>query len=217
MNTIPEFFRDKVILITGATGFLGKPLVAKILTDIPDIKKIYLLIRARREPNGKVSSAADRLQEDIFTSSVFTKLRHIHGTNFDRWIRGKVFAVDGDLAVKRLGMSDSDYERLKSEVRIFINSGGLVKFDPPIDASLRSNTLGAKYAVEFAKSCNDAVLIHVSTAYVCGMRPGKVAEALHPPYETYADGHLVETGEAIPNTLEAEIEDILHPQREGAR
>ena len=92
----------------------------------------------------------------------------------------------------------------------FINSGGLVKFDPAIDASLRSNTLGAKYAVEFAKRCNDAVLIHLSTAYVCGMRPGKVAEALHQPYETYADGHRLETGETIPNTLEAEIEDILH-------
>ena len=119
MNTIPEFFRDKVILITGATGFLGKPLVAKILTDIPDIKKIYLLIRARTEPSGKVCSAADRLGDEIFTSSVFTNLRKFHGTDFDAWIRGKVFAVDGDLAVKRLGLSDSDYEQLRSEVRIF--------------------------------------------------------------------------------------------------
>ena len=210
MDTIPDFFRDKIILITGATGFLGKPLVAKILTDIPDINKIYLLIRARAEPNGNVHSAADRLQEEIFTSSVFSKLRGIHGSNFDGWIREKVSAVDGDLSVNRLGLSDSDYERLASEVRIFINSGGLVKFDPAIDASLRSNTLGAKYAVEFAKRCNDAVLIHVSTAYVCGMRPGKVAEALHQPYENYAGGHRVETGEAMPNALEAEIEDILH-------
>jgi long-chain acyl-CoA synthetase len=216
MNTIPEFFRDKVILITGATGFLGKPLVAKILTDLPDIKKIYLLIRSRTEPNGKVRTAADRLEEEIFTSSVFAKLRQIHGTGFDGWIREKVCAVDGDLAEERLGLSDSDYERLKSEVRIFINSGGLVKFDPSIDASLRSNTLGAKYAVEFAKRCNDAVLIHLSTAYVCGMRPGKVVEALHPPYETYAERHRVETGETIPSTLEADIEDILQLS-EGVR
>lgn len=210
MNTIPEFFRDKVILITGATGFLGKPLVAKILTDIPDISKIYLLIRARTEPSGKVCSAADRLHEEVFTSSVFSNLRGIHGSNFEAWIRQKVFAVNGDLAVKRLGMSDSDYEQLRGEVRIFINSGGLVKFDPAIDASLRSNTLGAKYAVEFAKRCNDAVLIHLSTAYVCGMRPGKVAEALHQPYETYAEGHGGKTNESIPSTLELEIEDILH-------
>ncbi len=210
MNTIPEFFRDKVILITGATGFLGKPLVAKILTDIPDIHKIYLLIRARAEPNGNVYSAETRLQEEIFTSSVFTKLKGIHGSSFDEWIREKVSAVDGDLSLKRLGLSDSDYERLTSEVRVFINSGGLVKFDPAIDASLRSNTLGAKYAVEFAKSCNDAVLIHVSTAYVCGMRPGKVAEALHQPYESYADGHREQTGETMPSNLDTEIEDIFH-------
>lgn len=216
MNTIPEFFRDKVVLITGATGFLGKPLVAKILTDVPDINKICLLIRSRTEPNGKVRSAADRLEEEVFTSRVFAKLRQIHETEFDGWIREKVFAVDGDLAEERLGLSDGDYERLRSEVGIFINGGGLVKFDPAIDASLRSNTLGAKYAVEFAKSCNDAVLIHVSTAYVCGIRPGKVAEALHPPYETYAEEHRVETGDTIPGTLEAEIDDILQLS-EGVR
>ena len=101
MNTIPEFFRDKVVLITGATGFLGKPLLAKILTDVPDINKICLLIRSRTEPNGKVRSAADRLEEEVFTSSVFAKLRRIHETEFDGWIREKVFAVDGDLAEER--------------------------------------------------------------------------------------------------------------------
>ena len=216
MNTIPEFFRDKVVLITGATGFLGKPLVAKILTDLPDVKKIYLLIRSRTESNGKVYSAAGRLKNEVLTSSVFAKLRQIHGEQFDAWIREKVFAVEGDLAEERLGLSDDCYERLRSEVGIFINSGGLVQFDPPIDASLRSNTLGARHAVAFAKSCDDAVLIHVSTAYVHGIRPGKVPEELHPPYETYAERHREETGEAIPNTLDAEIEEILRIS-EGVR
>ena len=209
MKTIPEFFRDKVILITGVTGFLGKPLVAKILTDLPDVKRIYLLIRGRIEPSGKVCSAADRLEDEVFTSSVFAKLRQIHGEQFDAWIRGKVCAVEGDLAHERLGLSEAYYEKLTSDVQIFINSGGLVKFDPPIDASLRSNTLGAKHAVELAKSCNDAVFIHVSTAYVCGVRPGKVPEELHPPFETYVEQHHKETEQTTPNTLEAEIEDIL--------
>ena len=196
------------MLITGATGFLGKPVVAKILTDLPDVKRIYLLVRSRTNPNGKVSSAADRLEDEFFTSSVFAKLKHFHGDRFDSWIREKVHGVDGDLTYERLGMPDARYEELQDEVQIFINSGGLVNFDPPMDMSLHSNVLGAKQAVEFVRGCNDAVLIHVSTAYVCGTKPGRISEELHPPYEVNAQKIAEEIGERTPRSLEEEIEDV---------
>ena len=208
MQTIPEFFHGKVILIAGATGFLGQALVAKILTALPDVKRVYLLIRSQTGANGEKRTATDRLENEVFTSSAFAKLKQIHGERFDGWVREKVCAVEGDMAYERLGLSDTDYETLKREVQIFINSGGLVKFDPPIDASLQSNVFGARYAVELAKSCNDAIFLHVSTAYVRGVQPGKVHEELHPPYETYAEQYQAEKGVAIPGTLDAEIEDI---------
>ena len=208
MQTIPEFFHGKVVLIAGATGFLGQALVAKILTALPDVKRIYLLIRSQTGTDGEKRTATDRLENEVFTSSAFAKLKQIHGEQFDGWIREKICAVEGDMAYERLGLSDNDYETLQREVQIFINSGGLVKFDPPIDASLQSNVLGSKYAVELARGCNDVVFLHVSTAFVRGVQPGKVPEELHPPYETYAEQYQAEKGEAIPGTLEAEIEDI---------
>ena len=208
MQTIPEFFHGKVVLIAGATGFLGQALVAKILTALPDVKRIYLLIRSQTGANGEKRTATDRLENEVFTSSAFAKLKQIHGEQLEEWLREKVYAVEGDMAYERLGLSDIDYETLQREVQIFINSGGLVKFDPPIDASLQSNVLGSKYAVELAKSCNNAIFLHVSTAYVRGVQPGKVPEELHPPYETYAEQYQAEKGEVIPSTLDAEIEDI---------
>ena len=208
MQTIPEFFYGKVVLIAGATGFLGQALVAKILTALPDVKRIYLLIRSQTVANGEKRTATDRLENEVFTSSAFAKLKQIHGEQLEEWLREKVYAVEGDMAYERLGLSDTDYETLQREVQIFINSGGLVKFDPPIDASLQSNVLGSKYAVELAKSCNNAIFLHVSTAYVRGVQPGKVPEELHPPYETYAEQYQAEKGEVIPSTLDAEIEDI---------
>ena len=208
MQTIPEFFYGKVILIAGATGFLGQALVAKILTALPDIKRLYLLIRSQTEVNGEKRDAADRLEKDVFASTAFAKLKQIHGEQFDEWVRERVYAVEGDLAYERLGLSDSDYEMLQREVQVFINSGGLVKFDPPIDASLQSNVLGAKYAVELAKNCNNAIFLHVSTAFVRGVQAGRVPEELHPPYEAYAEQYQAEKGEAIPGTLDAEIEAI---------
>lgn len=208
MQTIPEFFHGKVILIAGATGFLGQALVAKILTALPDVKRIYLIIRSQTGTNGEKRTATDRLEKDVFASSAFAKLRQVHGDRFDGWVREKVCAVEGDLAYERLGLSDADYETLQREVQVFINSGGLVKFDPPIDDSLQSNVLGARYAVELAKSCNDAIFLHVSTAFVRGVQPGRVPEELHPSYETYAEQYQAEKGEAIPKTLDAEIEDV---------
>ena len=55
---IPEFFRGRTVLVTGATGFMGKVLVEKLLRSCPDIDTIYALIRHKR---GK--SPADRLVE----------------------------------------------------------------------------------------------------------------------------------------------------------
>uniref|UniRef100_A0A0Q3R6M8 Fatty acyl-CoA reductase n=1 Tax=Setaria italica TaxID=4555 RepID=A0A0Q3R6M8_SETIT len=42
---VAGFFKDRIILITGSTGFLGKLLVEKILRVQPDVKKLYLLVR----------------------------------------------------------------------------------------------------------------------------------------------------------------------------
>lgn len=39
-----NFYADKTILITGATGFLGKVVLEKILRDLPNIKCVYLAI-----------------------------------------------------------------------------------------------------------------------------------------------------------------------------
>ncbi|KAI3706478.1 hypothetical protein L6452_24256 [Arctium lappa] len=50
MESIIESLENKTILITGATGFLAKVFVEKILRVQPNIKKLFLLIRAS-DPN----------------------------------------------------------------------------------------------------------------------------------------------------------------------
>ncbi|KAJ4724787.1 Fatty acyl-CoA reductase [Melia azedarach] len=41
-----QFMEQKTILVTGATGFLAKILVEKTLRIQPNVKKLYLLVRA---------------------------------------------------------------------------------------------------------------------------------------------------------------------------
>jgi len=56
MATIPEYYRDKIIFITGATGFIGKVLVEKLLRSCPEVQALYCLTRPKQG-----EAAADRL------------------------------------------------------------------------------------------------------------------------------------------------------------
>ncbi|KAM5549260.1 hypothetical protein ABKV19_000599 [Rosa sericea] len=45
LESILGYLENKTIFITGATGFVGKVLVEKILRVQPNVKKLYLLLR----------------------------------------------------------------------------------------------------------------------------------------------------------------------------
>ena len=208
MMTISGFFQGKTVLITGATGFVGQPLVAKILTSIPTVQKIYLIIRDGVGPNGTVKTAQERLETEFFNSSVFAQLREIHGKGFEDWISQKVFAVSGNLSQERLGVSDDWYAKLVREVQIFINSAAIVQFDAPIDDATWINVISVQHAVRLARQCENAVFVHISTAYSCGNRPGLVPEELHLPYEDLARD-LRDKKYFPPKTFEAEIDGMI--------
>jgi fatty acyl-CoA reductase len=44
---IKEFYKDKILFISGTTGFLGKVLLEKICRSLPMVKRIYLLVRPK--------------------------------------------------------------------------------------------------------------------------------------------------------------------------
>lgn len=58
--SIPEFYKGRSVFITGATGFMGKVLVEKLLRSCPGIERIYLLMRP-----SKGQSVECRLQDLI--------------------------------------------------------------------------------------------------------------------------------------------------------
>ena len=208
MIKISDFFQGKVVLITGATGFVGQPLVAKILTNIPTVQKIYLIIRDGVGSNGAIKTAQERLETEFFNSSVFTQLRQTHGNDFKNWIGQKVFAVSGNLSQERLGVSEDWYAKLVKEVQIFINSAAIVQFDAPIDDATWINVISVRHAVQFAHQCENAIFVHISTAYSCGNRSGLIPEDLHPPYEDLAK-ELSGKEYPVPKTFEAEVEGMI--------
>eukprot|EP01025_Chloroclados_australasicus_P021148 TRINITY_DN2219_c0_g1_i1.p2 TRINITY_DN2219_c0_g1~~TRINITY_DN2219_c0_g1_i1.p2 ORF type:complete len:623 (-),score=75.53 TRINITY_DN2219_c0_g1_i1:650-2518(-) len=167
-SPVCEFLKGKTLFVTGATGFLAKVLVEKILFEQPDVKKIYLLIQRR----GKMS-AQDRLKEQVLSSQAFNRIREQKGEQFQEFMLSKLTAVQGDLSAPLMGMDESTVQMLQRDIEIAVNSAATTTFDERYDFAIKLNTLGAKEMTRFAAGCDNLkLLVHVSTAFVNGMREG---------------------------------------------
>ncbi|GLJ37419.1 hypothetical protein SUGI_0760090 [Cryptomeria japonica] len=123
MDTL-EFLRDKNILIVGATGFLGKVFVEKILRVQPDFKCIYTLIRSRNE-----ESARAKLQNEVISRPLFGLLRERYkGERYQEFMARKLVPVVGDVALNDLGIKESIRDELFVRVEILINSAATTNF-----------------------------------------------------------------------------------------
>ena len=178
-NKVAAALKGKTLFMTGATGFLGQPLVEKILRGAPDVKQLYLLIRPKKQLGGQIMSPDERLTRELFKSSVFDHLRSLRGQETEVFLRGKLTAVPGDTAQPRLGMDDETHDRLCREVDIVVNSAAVVSFDAPLDDALELNTMSAVRVAEFANGCEGALLVHVSTAFVSGPAKKVAPETLY--------------------------------------
>lgn len=206
MSEIVTYLRGKTLLITGATGFLAKAVVEKILRCAPEVSRIYLVVRSRRRKDGTTLSARERVEEEILQSAAFARLRETHGDRFANVMNEKVHAVEGDLTLDHLGLEPDLYRRLAAEVDVVLTCAASVTFDEEIDDALQLNTLGARRMLDFAKSCGGATLVHVSTAYVNGQTKGRIPET--PPRPDWSMAQEMGRSDA-PFDLEREIRDIL--------
>ncbi|XP_008801227.1 probable fatty acyl-CoA reductase 4 [Phoenix dactylifera] len=170
---IPECLKDKNILVTGSTGFLAKIFVEKVLRVQPNVKKLFLLVRAVDN-----TSAMRRVQTEVIGKELFKILKESHGNGFHSFIAEKLFPIAGDIIHENLGIRDSDLiEELWKKIDIVVNVAATTNFDERYDVALDVNVFGAKHVLEFAKKCVKLeMLLHVSSAFVSGMKEGLILE-----------------------------------------
>ena len=189
MSSIQDYWADKVLLLTGATGLMGRALAEKILRDLPRIRRLYVLIRPRTARQGRILSVEERLWDDLLSSSAFDTLREELGERFTPRMLKTVVAVPGDLSRERMGLDEEVHRQLRQEVDVIINCAAAVAFDASLDTALHINSLGPLRTLEFAKECEKQVtLAHVSTCYVNASRRGLVAEEPMEPDRAMAEG-----------------------------
>lgn len=169
---IVDFLKGKSLFITGATGFLAKVLIEKILRTAPDVGKIYVLIKAKNKEAGM-----DRLKNEIVNTELFDVLKKSHGKNYQDFMFNKLVPVIGNVREPRMGLDANMADEISNEVDVIVNSAANTTFDERYDVALDINTIGPFRLMSFAKRFKKLLLfLHVSTAYVNGQRQGRVME-----------------------------------------
>lgn len=160
------------ILLTGATGFLGKVVLYELLrrADELDIGRVYVVARGRRG-----TPAEARIRSRVFPLPFFAALPP---GRLDR-----VSVVTGDLCEPDLGIARPTWRDLLGSLTHVIHCAASVDFDLPIAEAAAINTTGALQMLELARRCARLEsFVSVSTAYVTPHRGDRlpIAEALAP-------------------------------------
>src|SRR5690606_37821886 len=111
----------------------------------------------------------------VVVAPPFDPLRARLGPDFDAFVREKCEPVAGDVSKENCGIDEATLERLAGDVDLLINCAGLVDFAPTLEAGLNANAVGAVNVARTAVRLG-AKLVHVSTCFVAGDRPGYVME-----------------------------------------
>jgi len=167
----------KHVMLIGVTGFIGKVWLANMLMDLPEVARIYLLIRRQ-----KSNPAVNRFEKMVEESPVFDPLFARYGSGLPRFLLDKVEVVEGDVTAQGLGLDPEIGGRLRRDLDIIINSSGLTDFNPDLRDALATNVDATINVLEFVRSSDHCGLVHLSTCYVAGARDGRVSEKLRPNY-----------------------------------
>src|ERR1700752_786151 len=166
-----EIYKDRRIFLIGGTGFLGKVTLSMLLHRFPNIGKVYVTVRARSQEESET-----RFWNNVISAPPFDPLRERYGHALEGFIRDKVAIVGGDIAEENLGFTEEEADRIAQNVDVILNSAGNVTFNPHLESALRTNVVGTKNVIAFAKRMKRPALVHISTCFVAGNRSGSIWE-----------------------------------------
>ena len=159
--------------VTGATGFIGKRLVKKLLERRGTT--VYFLVR--KESLDKVPA-----------------LLEYWDVSADRAV-----AVAGDLAKPLLGVSKADQKKLTGNVKHFFHLAAVYDLKADAESQIVANIDGTKNAVALANAIKAGIFQHVSSIAAAGMYEGMFREDMfdeaenleHPYFATKHDSEKI--------------------------
>ncbi|MBI4614966.1 MAG: SDR family oxidoreductase [Planctomycetes bacterium] len=183
-----------VVLLTGATGFLGREILWRLLRGSQD--QVVCLVRA-----GSDEEAAARL------AAVLDGARP---APLSAGERARARALPGDITREQLGLTPARWEELARELGRIVHGAASVRFDMPLDEARAVNVTGTERILSLGLAAAGRGCLerfdYVGTAYVAGTRAGPVGE------------EELDAGQGFHNTYEQtkfEAEKLVRERRGG--
>jgi thioester reductase-like protein len=148
--------------VTGATGFVGRFLVDKLLQ-----RKGNITVLVRKGSEKRLEAIAERMG----------------------WDRKRITVVNGDLSKPKLGLSAAQVKALAGKVQHFFHLAAIYDLAADAEAQKVANVEGTRHALELAAAIKAGCFHHTSSIAAAGLTPGvfredmfEEAEGLQDPY-----------------------------------
>jgi thioester reductase-like protein len=174
---------DFHILLTGATGLLGRSLLRDLAAAG---RRVAVVVRG-----SKTAAAADRVDE------LLDDWREVAGAEVACPV-----VLEGDLSLPGLGLPPEQRAWIARHVREVVHSAASLSFQlrEADGEPYTSNVTGTRHVLALCRETGVRRLHHVSSAYVCGLREGRILETEldvgQTPGNDYERSKIVSEGEA---------------------
>jgi fatty acid CoA ligase FadD9 len=157
----------RTVLLTGATGFLGRYLALEWLERMDMVDgKVICLVRAKDD-----AAARERLDK-TFDSGDPKLLRHYHELAADH-----LEVIAGDKGEANLGLNPQTWQRLADTVDLIVDPAALVNHVLPYSQLFGPNAVGTAELIRIALTTKQKPFVYVSTIGVgAGIEPGRFTE-----------------------------------------
>lgn len=146
----------RTVLLTGATGFLGRYLTLQLLEQMEQVDgTLFCLVRAESDDEGR------RRLRGTFDNGDRDLLRH-----FDELADGHLVVVAGDKAEINLGLDSQTWQQLADSVDLIVDAAAVVNAALPYSELFGPNVVGTAELIRIAMTTKLKTFAYVSTATV---------------------------------------------------
>jgi thioester reductase-like protein len=169
---------ERAVLLTGATGFVGRFLLSQLLTETA--ATIHCLVRARSAPQ-----AFSRLKQSLL--------------KWDLWEEGfesRIVAIAGDLRAPRLGIDAVTHERLARDIDSIYHCATSMNHLETYSMAKPANVQSITELLRLATTTKSKLINYVSTLSIFGSTEGGVRRVIDEHSSIDGEKHSASNGYA---------------------